>query len=155
MGIIKGGRLMKKVAIKTLVIFLILNLFFQWTCSTMATNLDEMNSQKKENEEKINNVNEKKEEITEEKNKTVAEVTKIEAQITDYENQINELDEKISKLNSQIEQAEEKIKEEEENYAKQQGLLQARLVAIQEAGETSYLDFLLSSESITDLISNI
>ena len=33
-------------------------------------------------------------------------------------------------------------------------MLKERLVASYEAGETSYLDFLLSSESLTDLISN-
>ena len=42
----------------------------------------------------------------------------------------------------------------QEDYTKQEELLEARLVATYEAGETSYLDVLLSSSSITDLISN-
>lgn len=40
------------------------------------------------------------------------------------------------------------------DYKNQEKLLKERLVASYEAGETSYLDFLLSSESLTDLISN-
>ena len=60
----------------------------------------------------------------------------------------------MTDLNSKIEESQEKLNKAEEDYTNQEKLLQARLVAIQEAGETSYLDFLLSSEGITDLISN-
>ena len=53
-----------------------------------------------------------------------------------------------------IKESEEKLTKSQKEYTKQQDLLNSRLVAIQEAGDTSYLDFILSSSSLTDLISN-
>ena len=82
------------------------------------------------------------------------QVEELSIQITKYQNQIDELDSKISDLNTQIEEAQNKINESQANYEKQEKLMEARLIAIYEAGETSYLDFILSSESLSDLISN-
>lgn len=76
------------------------------------------------------------------KNKTVQEVEKLDTQISDYETQIDELDTKIEELNNKIQESQEKLNKAQEDYTKQQELLNSRLVAIQEAGETSYLDFL-------------
>ena len=111
-------------------------------------------NQKASNQEKINETQKEKEEVAAEKKKVTAEVEKLNTQITDYENQIDELDSKISDLNSKISDSQSKLNKAEEDYTNQQKLLDSRLIAIQEAGETSYLDFLLSSEDITDLISN-
>ena len=47
-----------------------------------------------------------------------------------------------------------KITEAEDNYKKQDDLLEKRLVASYMSGETSYLDFLLSSDNLVDMISN-
>lgn len=124
------------------------------TTSVFAANINELNNQKESNQEKINETQKEKEEITEKKNKTVAEVEKLNTQISDYETQIDELEDKISNLNVKIKESQAQLDKAQEDYTNQEKLLKARLVAIQEAGETSYLDFLLSSEGITDLISN-
>lgn len=63
-------------------------------------------------------------------------------------------DTKIADLNTQISENEAKLAEAEEDYKQQEELLEKRLVASYEAGETSYLDFLLSSDGIIDFISN-
>lgn len=107
----------------------------------------EINSQKKEAEANL-------EEIQAQKSETMQQVEELSTQITDYESQIEELDGQISELNTKIEESEEQLKKAEEDYTKQEELLEARLVATYEAGDTSYLDFILSSNSITDLISN-
>ena len=57
-------------------------------------------------------------------------------------------------LNNKITQSQKELEKAQEDYTQQEKLLEERLVATYEAGETSYLDFLLSSESIIDLISN-
>ncbi len=147
---------MKRLIVKTLGVLLIVIMLSQGGVSFAVTK-SEINSQKsKQNEinNQISDAEEKKEEITAEKNKTVEEVNKLNTQISDYENQINELDSKISELKNKIKESEEKLNKAEEDYTNQEKLLEARLVAMQEAGETSYLDFILSSDSITDLISN-
>ena len=145
---------MKKLSLKILGVLIILMVMLHSTVALAANNINQLNSQKQQNKEKINEVEEKKEEITEQKNKTVKEVEKLNSQISDYEDQIEELDAKISNMNAKITESQEKLNKAQEDYTNQEKLLEARLVAIQEAGETSYLDFLLSSDSITDLISN-
>ena len=103
---------------------------------------------------KINDTKEELEDVKTEKSETMKEVEKLSTQIEDYQSQINDLDGKISALNAQIEESQNKLNQAQENYQKEETALNARLVATYEAGETSYLDFLLSSDNIVDLISN-
>lgn len=145
---------MKKSIVLKMLGMLIVTIMLLQTTSVFAANVNDLNNQKASNQEKINETQKEKEEVEAEKKKVTAEVEKLNTQITDYENQIDELDSKISDLNSKISESQSKLNKAEENYTNQQKLLESRLVAIQEAGETSYLDFLLSSEGITDLISN-
>ena len=145
---------MKKSIIIKMLGMLIVTIMLLQTTSVFAANVNDLNNQKASNQEKINETQKEKEEVAAEKKKVTAEVEKLNTQITDYENQIDELDSKISDLNSKISESQSKLNKAEEDYINQQKLLESRLVAIQEAGETSYLDFLLSSEDITDLISN-
>lgn len=145
---------MKKSILLKMLGMLIITIMLLQTTGVFAANVNDLNNQKASNQEKINETQKEKEEITEEKKKVTAEVEKLNTQITDYETQIDELDSKISNLNSKISESQDKLNKAEEDYTNQQKLLESRLVAMQEAGETSYLDFLLSSEDITDLISN-
>ncbi len=144
---------MKKGLLKMFGILILVVILSQSTV-VFAANVNSLNNQKASNQEKINETKKEKEEVTAEKNKTAAEVEKLSTQITDYESQIDELEDKISTLNTKINESQEQLNKAQEDYTDQEKLLNARLVAIQEAGETSYLDFLLSSDSITDLISN-
>ena len=145
---------MKKLSLKFLGVFLVSIFLLQMPASIAADSTAELKNQQKANEEKIEENEQKKEEITEEKNKTVAEVEDITNQISNYESQISELNNKISELNTKIEESENKINEAQEQYDKEQDLLEKRLVVSYEEGDTSYLDVLLSSDSITDFISN-
>lgn len=145
---------MKKSIILRILGMLIVTIMLLQTTSVFAANVNDLNNQKASNQEKINETQKEKEEVAAEKKKVTAEVEKLNTQITEYENQIDELDLLISDLNSKISESQSILNKAEEDYTNQQKLLESRLVAIQEAGETSYLDFLLSSEDITDLISN-
>ena len=144
---------MKKLSLKILGILVVLIMLLQSPVVIAASNINDLNDQKQENKNEIKEVEEQKDAVTAEKNKVVAEVEELDSQISDYESQIAELDTKISDLNNQISESEVKLNEAQEDYTKQEALLEERLVTIQESGETSYLDFLLSSDSITDFIS--
>ena len=146
---------MKKTFLKILggLIITILILHYS-TFMVYASEITDLQKQQSSNEDKLKDAENQKEEVTQEKSETIQQVEELQNQISDYENQINDLDTKISDLNNQIADAENKINEKQENYDQQQELLQKRLVATYEAGETSFLDVLLSSESLTDLISN-
>lgn len=143
---------MKKLNFKIIAILLIV--IIVQTSMVFATSTKELENQQSENDKKINEARSDLEDIKVEKSETVKQVEELSSKITDYQTQIEELEGKISNLNNKIENAQKELNKSQEDYTKQQELLNARLVATYEAGETSYLDVILSSKSITDLISN-
>ena len=64
------------------------------------------------------------------------------------------MDIKISEANVKIKEEEQKLSEAEQSYKEQEELIKKRMVAIYMSGDTSYLDVLLSSKSLTDFISS-
>lgn len=122
--------------------------------SNAANEISNYQAEQKQNESKITETQEKMKEVEKIKDETLKEVEKLNVQISDYEGQIETLDEQIISTNKKIEDAQTKLQKAQKDYENQEKLLKERLVASYEAGETSYLDFLLSSESLTDLISN-
>lgn len=124
---------------------------------SLAVTQDEINQQKneqKEIEEQKKKVEEEKKKVSDQKNVTQQEVNKLNNQIDQYQTQIDSLDSQIKDANTKIAEQEENLKKAQQDYEKQQKTLEERLVAIYEAGETTYLDVLLSSEGVTDFISN-
>lgn len=127
------------------------------TSISMAVTQSEIDSQKNKQTQINNQIGEvegKIDKIEAEKSEVMKQVENISSQINSYESQIDDLDSQIEEANNKIKEAEEKIAQSQEEYEKQQELFKNRLVAVYEAGETTYLDFLLSSQSLTDFISN-
>ena len=113
-----------------------------------------MNASSNETDQKIEEAKEELENINAEKSETLQQVEDLIMQISSAQSEIDELDNQIEEMNTQIEEAQSKLDDKQEEYDDKQELLEKRLVAAYEAGETSYLDVLLSSSSLTDLISN-
>lgn len=146
---------MKKIGLKIIGV-LIIAIFLLQSNIAIATSSEVKSLQNEKNE--INNDKKEAEanlkEVQAQKSETVKQVEELSTQISDYEAQIETLDNQIAELNTKIEESQKQLEKAQEDYTKQEELLEARLVATYEAGETSYLDFILSSDSITDLISN-
>ena len=139
---------MKRITLKVLGILVVLVMLLQ-TIAVAATNADI-----EENNEKIDELKEQKSDVQDEKSDTQKEVDDLNTQISDYQSQINELDTKITDLNTQVEESQKKLDEAQAEYDENKKLAEERLVIMQESGDTSYLDFILSSDSVTDLISS-
>ena len=120
----------------------------------IAATKSELNNNQAETQKKIEDTKKELNGIQTEKSETLKQVEELTGQISEYETQIRKLNQEIDGLNEKIKQEETNLKKAEEDYTKQEKLLEDRLVATYEAGETSYLDFILSSASITELISN-
>ena len=144
---------MKKV-LKSLIVFIIISILVAYSNISMAANMNDLKNQKNSVQSKITSTEKKIEEISKEKEDALSQVQKLITQISDYQTEIDELNGKISKLQTKITESEKQIKEDEIEYDKEQKALDARLVAMYETGETSYLDFLLSSASLVDFISS-
>ena len=136
-------QLVKIIALLVLIIVEINTIVFAATQS-------DLNSTQK----KINEAKEELHGIQSEKSSTMAEVENITNEISQYQTEIDELDSKIDDLKDQIKESQNNLDKAQEDYTKQENLLKERLVATYEAGQTSYLDVILSSKSLTDFISN-
>ena len=143
---------MKKIILKLIAIIVITIICLQY--NVLAASKSELSADSKETQQKIDDAKEELEGIKTEKSETLQQVEELMSEISQKQNEIDDLDSEIADLNSQIQDAQNKLNEKQENYDKQEKLLEERLVATYEAGETSYLDVLLSSDSLTDLISN-
>lgn len=139
---------------KQILIILVIGTLILHSNIVIAATKSQLNQSSSETDKKIDEAKEKLEGIHSEMSETMKQVEELTYQISEYQNQIDSLDSQISNLNTKIKEAENNLNKAEDDFKKQEELLEARLVASYEAGETSYLDFLLSSESITDFISN-
>ena len=123
----------------------------------LAVSQAEINAQKNQQSQinsQIDEAEEKQKQIETEKSKTMQQVENISSQLDSYESQIDDLNSQIDDANAKIKESQEKLTQNEEEYKKKQETLKQRLVVIYESGETSYLDVLLNSSSLTDFISN-
>lgn len=141
----------KKIIASICLIFAIL-----WTSViiTFATEESDLKNQQNEIQNKIDQANEKKNEVEEEIKDTLKQIQSLTSEISNYQNQIEELDTKLSSLETSISETQDKLEEAEDKYDEQLDALQSRIVAQYEAGETTYLDVILSGGSLIDMISN-
>lgn len=96
----------------------------------------------------------KKEEISDEKKAILQQIDELDDQIGEYESQISSLNKKISDLKKSITAKEIEIKKLEKDYKEKEEAFIERMVAVYEAGQTTYLDVLLSSDSVINFVSN-
>lgn len=139
--------------LKILVITLIIGIMLTYTNISVATDKQKLQNQQSDLDSSISEAKDELEDIKKEKSQTLSEVESLIEQVSNYEDEIDSLNDQISGLQTKIKNAEKQIKEDEEEYKKQQTALDDRLVTMYENGDISYLDVLLSSESLTDFIS--
>lgn len=136
--------------ISVLIVIILLSsvgLVYATTSQELRNQQADIDSKIKETETEIAG---KKSQMTEQLN----QITKLNSEISTYETEITSLQEQINNLNAQISEKEANIVEQQGKYDVQKDLLEKRLVALYEAGETSYLDMLLSSDGLAEFISN-
>lgn len=138
---------MKKTIISIILIIAVLSMYMMPSIAVTQSDVDEMKEQQQE-------VEDQKQEVTEQKESVMDEISVLTAQISKYESEISELNDKIDELETSISDKEEEIKQLEKETEEKKELLIDRLVAMYEAGQTTYLDVLLASEDMTSLISN-
>ena len=116
------------------------------TSSELSNQKSDLVDQKKETEENL-------EEVKVQISDALQSIQDLDASIDEKQTEINQLNQEISTLETEIEEKEADIAKKEEEYQETDKLLQERLVAMYEAGETSYLDVLFSSDGLMDFIS--
>ena len=102
----------------------------------------------------IDETKDKLEGVESERSQTLLEISKLNEQIYNLESQISDLQAEIDELEASISEKEKEIAQKQEEYDENFEKYKVRLVASYEAGQTTYLDVLLSSKKITDMLSN-
>ncbi len=105
-------------------------------------------------DQKIQQTNQEIKEVKKEMSEALTQISKLNSEISTYEDEIDDLGTQIDGLESQIALKESEIQVEEEKFNTQYDLLQKRIVALYEMGSVGYLDILLSSGSLYELVSN-
>ena len=133
---------------KIISVFIILLMISSLSFSVFAETL------KEDVKSKIEEQNQKLEYVQGEISDAVKEIEEIDDKIKDCESQIEDLKTKLAESKKNMDEVTEKYNKVKAEYDKNEKLFQERMVALYEAGDTTYLDVLLSSASITDFISN-
>lgn len=141
----------KKIILTCLLIVVVLVSF---TTVVIADDLMDLQNRKNELNNQITEANEQVENIQIELTDTLKQIDNLDQKIETYQGQVDELDGKLETLQNQIKTAEEKLTNLENNYKIQRKTFQNRIVAQYEAGDVQYLDVLLSSNTLSEFISN-
>ena len=121
------------------------------TTNNQATDLQ---TKQQELQNQINEATGELEGVQEELSENLQQVQKLDERIETSQAELDELNIQIAELQTSIDEISAKLEKEEETYSNQKNLLDKRLVAMYEEGETSYLDVILSSSSLAEFLSN-
>ena len=121
---------------------------------TFADELTDLINQQNELQNQKNEADSKLGIIQEELSANMQQVENLSQSISEYQVQIDEWGKQIDELENSMEEIQSKLDIAQRDYDEQEKLLETRLVTMYEAGDTSFLDFILSSKNIVDFISN-
>ncbi|MCL2382971.1 MAG: peptidoglycan DD-metalloendopeptidase family protein [Oscillospiraceae bacterium] len=136
-----------------LVISIVVLLLWGSVAITFASRTDLQN---RENElgQSMQQTQEELDKLTAQLSESMRQVHALTSQIVEYESRLTGLNYEVSDLESQIDEQERMLNEAEARFAHQEEMFRNRLVAMYMAGETSFLDVLLSAQGLVDFISS-
>ena len=121
---------------------------------TFAATSNELKIEQQQNQNKINEAKNEQHQIQAQLSSTQKEVENLNNQIASYQNEIDSLTSQIEDATTKIQELQKEIESKQKELEEKQDLLDKRLVAAYKAGNTSYLDLLLSSDNLTSFLSN-
>ena len=114
----------------------------------------DLHTKQQELQNQINEATGQLEDVQSDLSDNLQQVQKLDEKIESSQTELDELNTKINELQASIDEISTKLEQEETTYNNQKNLLDKRLVAMYEEGETSYLDVILSSSSLAEFLSN-
>ena len=144
----------EKLTKASIILISVIILFSSITLYSYAKTENQLKNEKEQLQQSWNDANSKQKEVQGQKTQVEQKVQELNTKIIENEREIQELKNEITTLESEIQEKQQKLDKAQADYEKQDELLKKRIVASYMAGETKYLDILLTSESLTDLISD-
>ena len=115
--------------------------------------MEELQSEKEELTNKIEDANNQLSSVQDNINGVTVQLERLNEQIAKYQEELNESNVKVAQTQMSVDAITIELQEAEKKYEHQKNLLEQRMVAMYEAGDTVYLDVLLSARSIEDFLS--
>lgn len=119
-----------------------------------ADELEDLQSEHKQVQNDLNDANDELGGVQDELSANLQQVKKLDQTISERQKELDDVSTRINELNTLITDVSGKLQTIETRYNEQKTILEERLVAIYEAGDTKYIDVLLNSSSLSDFLSN-
>lgn len=120
---------------------------------SFAATSSELQQQHQQTQNDIKDAQNEQQEIRNNMSAIQKEVDDLNLKISSYQNEIYDLTQQIEDTTTKITNAENELEKTQKNLEEKEELLKKRLIASYKLGDTTYLDVLLSSESLTDFLS--
>lgn len=140
----------KKRAGRILSLFLASQILLAGT--VFATPIGKAEQEKRSSEKNLNEVRQEIEELEKQKEKVLSEITEMDEKISDLLISIQVLEDEIDEKKIQIEKTEGEFRQAQEKEQKQYDAMKQRIQYVYEKGDTSYLEIILKSKSLSDAI---
>ena len=127
------------------------------TSGDVSSNMSDLDRLQVEKEDAEEQIKENEAQISfnqDELSKELLELEKLSQDISDKEQKIQELEMQEIELDKAIRSKSKELKTLQEEYDEKNGALQERLIAMYKTRNTSYLDLLLKSKSLSQFLSN-
>lgn len=119
-----------------------------------AENITDLQNQSNELTQSLNESNNRLKAVQDQISENMQQLEELDNQISESQTEINSINVQIDELIAQIEENETKLENVQKEYDNLQGLLETRLIEMYKAPKLQTLDVLLTSESITEFLSN-
>lgn len=140
----------RKVGKLILVFFIILS----FGTTGFATSIEDLTQKQNELQNQKDEATQALEGVKTNISETMEDLQELSEKIIQHEAEAEKLEVEINELITDIEEKTINLEASQKNFDEQKALLEKRLIVLYEAGETSYLDVLLHSSSLSDFISN-
>lgn len=140
---------------KTITTFLCAFILLFSSINVSATNINEIKKQKAQTEKELSNVQSEINKINNKKEKVEEEIDSLTDELTEILLNIDVLKDDIKNKENEVKEAEEEYEKRKEEEDAQYDLMKMRIKYLYEAGETTYLETLMSSESVTDALNKV
>lgn len=121
--------------------------------SVFGETVSELQEQKNELSNRIEDTNNQLSSVQDNINGVSVQIEKLNAQIAKYQEELSASNVKVAQTQMSVNAIKTELEAAEKKYLHQKNLLEQRMVAMYEAGDTVYLDVLLSASSIEDFLS--
>ena len=139
---------------KFLCIVLAFIIICTYATTIYAEELTDLQKQQEELQNQIEQSNDELNEVQSQLSENLKQIEKLDEKIADSEQKMEELNSEISTLQTSIDEIKAQLEVAKKKYEEQKNIMEKRLIAIYESGETKYIDVLLKSKDISEFLSN-